>query len=95
MDLTDYRASPLEQQRTTDLVRLMPARGRQALDIGARDGHFSLLMAERFERVIALDLTTPTVTHPRVQCLKGNAAEMTFADGAFDFLIRKIPQPPV
>jgi hypothetical protein len=86
MDLRDYRASLSEQQRTADLVRLMPASGRQALDIGARDGHFSLLMADRFETVIALDLTTPNVSHPRIECHKGNAAKMTFADGAFDFV---------
>lgn len=86
MDLTDYRASPSEQQRTADLVRLMPASGRQALDIGARDGHFSLLMADRFESVIALDLVRPNVSHPRVQCHQGDAANMIFEDCAFDFV---------
>ena len=44
------------------------------------------MMAERFENVIALDLITPNVLHPRVQCHRGNAAEMTFAEGAFDFV---------
>lgn len=86
MDLTDYRASSAEQQRTADLLRLMPASGRTALDIGARDGHFSRLMAERFEHVTALDLTRPDIAHPRIDCVEGNAANMAFDDGAFDFV---------
>lgn len=86
MDLTDYRASPSEQQRTADLVRLMPTSGRHALDIGARDGHFSLLMAERFDDVIALDLTAPSIAHSKIKCHQGNAAEMEFADKTFDFV---------
>ncbi|WP_256081988.1 class I SAM-dependent methyltransferase [Massilia sp. YIM B04103] len=86
MNLTEYRASSSEQQRTADLLRLMPTKGRSALDIGARDGHFSLLMADRFEEVTALDLTHPNIPHPRVRCIKGNAARMQFADRTFDFV---------
>lgn len=86
MDLTEYRTSSAEQQRTADLLHLMPTRGRNALDIGARDGHFSRLLAERFDGVTALDLTEPSIDHPRIQCVKGNAARMQFPDGAFDFV---------
>lgn len=86
MDLTKYRASSAEQQRTADLLHLMPASGRHALDIGARDGHFSLLMVDRFDEVIALDLTEPSISHPRVRCVEGNAAKMPFADRSFDFV---------
>ena len=64
----------------------MPASGRQALDIGARDGHFSLLMAERFEHVVALDLSIPNVVHPKVTCQQGNAADLMFDERAFDFV---------
>jgi 23S rRNA U2552 (ribose-2'-O)-methylase RlmE/FtsJ len=78
MDLTEYRATPAEQQRTEDLLRLIPARGSLTLDIGARDGHFSRLLADRFERVIALDLTEPDIADPRVQCVQGNAANLEF-----------------
>jgi hypothetical protein len=65
VDLTEYRASPAEQKRTADLLRLIPTHGRSALDIGARDGHFSRLLAERFDQVTALDLTEPDISHPR------------------------------
>lgn len=86
MDLTEYRASSAEQQRTADLLRLMPPTGRTALDIGARDGHFSRLMADRFEEVTALDLTEPNIPHQKIKCVKGNAAQMQFTDDSFDFV---------
>ena len=86
MDLTEYRTSTLEQQRTADLLRLMPPGGRNALDVGARDGHFSLLLADRFESVVALDLPEPSVSHPKIQCVMGNAVKMQFTDDSFDFV---------
>ena len=86
MDLSDYRASAAEQKRTEDLLTLFPASGGKALDLGARDGHFSRLLAERFERVVALDLIKPDIEHPRVECVKGNAASLQFEDNAFDFV---------
>ncbi|GAB2880207.1 hypothetical protein GCM10027277_56800 [Pseudoduganella ginsengisoli] len=86
MDLREYRASPSEQQRTADLLRMMPATGTRALDIGARDGHFSVLMAGRFDDVVALDLILPEISHPKVRCVQGDAAELPFDDGAFDLV---------
>ena len=98
MSLTQYRASEAEQQRTADLLRLAPPAGGSALDIGARDGHFSRLLAERFERVVALDLTLPNVDHPRVECVAGNAASLDFADRTLDLVfcaevLEHIPPP--
>jgi hypothetical protein len=98
MDLTESRSSYWEQERTADLLRLMPVNGQNALDIGARDGHFSLLMADRFEKVTALDLTEPDISHPKIECLEGNAAQMPFSDGSFDFVfcaevLEHIPSP--
>ena len=87
MDLSAYRASAAEQQRTDDVLHLMPAAGTQALDIGARDGYFSLLMAERFDEVTALDLVEPEVNHPRVRCVEGNASDLPFSDATFDFVL--------
>jgi len=57
MDLSDYRASPSEQARIASLFSLMPNTIKTGLDIGARDGYISIRMAERSERVTALDLT--------------------------------------
>ena len=87
MDLHTYRASAAERQRADDVLRLMPAAGAKALDIGARDGYFSLLMAERFDEVTALDLVEPDVIHPRVRCVEGNASDLPFPDASFDFVL--------
>lgn len=86
MYLSEYRASAAEKQRTDDLVRLFPKSGKLALDIGARDGHFSLLLTEGFENVIALDLSQPQAQHPRVQCIQGNAADLEFESRLVDFV---------
>jgi hypothetical protein len=86
MSLTEYRASSNEQLRTTDIMELMPVAGGTALDVGARDGHFSLLMAERFDKVFALDLTKPSISHPNVVCMEGNAANLELPDCSIDFV---------
>src|SRR6185295_9096732 len=86
MSMAEHREGPAEKRRTEDLLRLMPAFGGTALDIGARDGHFSILLAERFDRVIALDLEKPAIDHPKVECVKGNAAELDVADRSMDFV---------
>jgi hypothetical protein len=86
LDHSAYRATPSERLRTADLLTLFPKSGTASLDIGARDGHFSLLMAERFEGVVALDLTRPEIVHPRVQCVEGTAEKLSFPDRAFDFV---------
>ncbi len=87
MDLTAYRASPQEQERVAALMRLIPERGRRALDIGARDGFLSRLLAERFDEVVALDLTKPDIDIPRVTAVAGDASALTFEDNHFDAVL--------
>ena len=65
----------------------MPNYGRTALDIGARDGHFSVLLAGRFDKVVALDLSRPKISHPKVVCVEGNAAALQFPDNSFDLVL--------
>lgn len=86
MDLTAYRHSEREQARTRDLLALMPEGGRYALDVGARDGHLSKLLAGRFGTVVALDLTRPAIDHPGVVAVQGDACRLPFADGSFDLV---------
>lgn len=86
MDLTDYRNSESEQARISDLMRLAPTNGASALDIGARDGYLSKLLAQRFDQVTALDLTKPNFEYPRVLCVQGDITALQFANASFDLV---------
>ncbi len=87
MNIHQYRESKSEKARAEDVVRMLPAEGRSALDLGARDGFFSLKLAERYENVTALDLSEPLINHPSVACVKGDACALPFADDAFDVVL--------
>ncbi len=88
MDLKHYRASESEQKRTQDLMRLISLlpKGKSVLDIGARDGHFSVLLTEHYENVTALDLEKPLITHPKIHCVQGNITQLNCSDNAFDLV---------
>ncbi|MFN7924046.1 MAG: class I SAM-dependent methyltransferase [Bryobacteraceae bacterium] len=85
-NLEQYRASESEKMRTSDLLGLIPEAGRNALDVGAREGFFSRLLAERFDSVTALDLSVPHVDHPRVTNVAGDVTKLQFPDNSFDFV---------
>lgn len=57
-----------------------------ALDVGARDGFISRLLAGHFPFVTALDLELPSIDHERVQSVKGNIAALDFPDASFDLV---------
>jgi SAM-dependent methyltransferase len=84
MNIEEYRASELEQERTKDLLRVLPRGRRSVLDIGARDGHFSRLLTEYFSAVTALDLRRPAFEFPGVVTVSGDAKKLGFADNSFD-----------
>ena len=87
MDLTEYRESDSEKSRTQDLKRLiekMTPHSGKTLDIGARDGHFSKLLANYYDSVIALDLEKPVFEHEKVTCVKGDVTALEFNDNNFD-----------
>jgi len=73
-----------EKERTNDLVRILPKGRHSVVDIGARDGHLSRLLAEHFLEVTALDLTKPVFDFPGVVAVAGDATNLQFADNSFD-----------
>ena len=79
-----YRESDREQARTADLLRLLPEGRRTILDIGAREGHFSRLLAQRFESVTALDLIQPDFEFPGVTTVAGDVTALNYRDNSFD-----------
>jgi SAM-dependent methyltransferase len=87
MDLSHYRSKECEKQRSSDLMGLVPDDcGGAALDVGARDGWFSALLAERFDRVTALDLEKPDIDHPKIDCVKGDVRDCHLPSGAYDLV---------
>lgn len=86
MDLTEYRNSASEKARVSDLMSLLPEGGCSVLDIGARDGFISRLLADHFSMVTALDLEQPSIEHERIQCVKGDITALTFANASFNLV---------
>lgn len=83
-----YRQSQGEVSRSADIVRMIHSlQGSTALDVGARDGHFSRILAEHFKFVTALDLEKPRVPHPNITCVSGDVTHLALADDVFDLVI--------
>ena len=83
-NINQYRESEQEKKRTADLLRILPRGRRSVLDIGARDGHFSRLLAEHFPEVTALDLHKPNFEFSGVVTVAGDVTQLDFADDSFD-----------
>lgn len=86
MDLVAYRSSDTEKARIADLMALVPAGMDRVLDIGARDGFLSKLLAQRCGSVVALDLELPDIEDDRISCVQGNATSIDFPDTYFDLV---------
>jgi len=89
MDLSKYRQTDNEKKRTDDLEQHIKTSSKIdgiALDIGARDGHFSAVLAKYFNRVVALDLEKPDINHNKIECVKGDITCLDFDDGDFDLV---------
>ena len=84
VDYVKYRQSPSEQARIADLIRLLPRDRVSVLDIGARDGFISSLLAEYFTDVTALDMVPPQFENGRVVPVQGDVTGLPFADNSFD-----------
>jgi SAM-dependent methyltransferase len=74
----------LEPERTASLMELVPQGYHTVLDAGARDGYYSIRLAELFDAVTALDLTKPNVQHNRVSCVAGDLTSLPYPDQSFD-----------
>jgi hypothetical protein len=86
MDLKVYRESLSEKERINSLLELIPHKGSEALDIGARDGFLSIALTEYFDKVTALDLEMPSINHARVTNVKGDVTCLTYSDKSFDLV---------
>jgi hypothetical protein len=87
MDLAERRDSESERKRIADLMRLLPGALDSALDVGARDGFISKLLAGHFPNVTALDLEEPRIDAERIHCVKGDVTGLNFPDASFDLVL--------
>jgi SAM-dependent methyltransferase len=87
LDLTEYRNSEREGERVASLLALLPKRIESALDVGARDGFISKLLAERIARVTALDLVQPLIDDARIRCVKGDVTALEFPQKSVEFVL--------
>jgi len=86
MNLLKYRNSERERSRVASLMELLPANLGSALDIGARDGFISMLLAERYAAITALDLEKPQINHEKIACVAGDITGLNFPNGSFDLV---------
>jgi len=87
MNMKESRQSNLEINRTNDLESMFVRNGRLALDVGARDGHFSRILTGYSEKVVALDLNSPQILHEKIECVQGDITELKYKDSSFDFVL--------
>jgi len=86
LDLEVYRTRPEERDRVGNLLELLP-QGGSILEIGARDGHITRRLADRFTTVVALDLGELHIDDPRVTPIRGDVRSLTFGDHSFDVVL--------
>ena len=83
-NISQSRQDPIQEQRITNLFEILPKNCNNVLEIGARDGHLSLLLTQHFNSVYALDLELPSISHEKIICVKGDVTQLDFDDNFFD-----------
>jgi glycosyltransferase involved in cell wall biosynthesis len=73
-----------EAERMRDLMNILPEGCSSALDIGARNGTVTSLLAEQCTEVTALDIVKPEIVHERVTNVHGDVTKLEFPDDSFD-----------
>lgn len=76
-----------EHLRAEALIEALPRGRSTVLEIGARHGDFSRLLADYFETVTALDLVKPAFQIDHVIPVEGNVTTLDFPDDSFDSVV--------
>ncbi len=85
--MLEARQDAEEKQREASLLALFPARGKRALDVGARDGYYARHLCDHYTEVVALDLEKPDIDHPGITAVAGDVTALDFDDKTFDFVL--------
>jgi SAM-dependent methyltransferase len=84
IDLKKYPLPAMDQMRVVDLIRILPKKGKTALDVGALWGYFSEYLTNHYQHVTALDLEKPEWELPGVTTVAGDLTRLQFPDSSFD-----------
>jgi SAM-dependent methyltransferase len=86
-DFSAHLNSPRERERIRDLKALLPRSGTSVLEIGARNGFVTNLLAQHYDCVTALDLQKPEFIMDRVVPVSGDVRHLQFADDSFEAVV--------
>lgn len=87
MDLTPSSREDLDEQaRIASLLNLLPP-GGHALEIGARNGLITRLIANRYTDLVALDLECPAFSFQNVRCVAGDVRKLPWPDKHFEVVL--------
>ncbi len=79
--------SALEQLRLERLISLLPKSVANVLEIGARHGVMTQILAELYDDVTALDLRRPSFQINGVRTVAGDVQNLQFPDNSFDCVV--------
>lgn len=76
------------------IMRMLPASGRRALDVGCGSGEFTRLLADRFTEVLGVDLSLGMIEeaskrnpNPRIEYRQDDIEEMKLEKDSFDAIV--------
>ncbi|MBU4009417.1 MAG: class I SAM-dependent methyltransferase [Proteobacteria bacterium] len=75
------------KERRDDLLRIIPKTRSSILEIGAREGYHTKILAKYFDNVTALDLVKPKFNFKNVTTVEGNVTCLDFEDCSFDVVM--------
>ena len=83
----DMPISELEQLRLERLHSLLPRNATSVLEIGARHGVMTQMLADIYAEVTALDLRKPSFEIEGVRTVAGDIQKLQFQDSSFDCVV--------
>ena len=79
--------SPLERERISQTIALIPRDCSSVLDVGCGSGWITNRLLSRYSRVVGLDLSIVALQHVKSEKIVGTIESLPFRDKSFDLVI--------